>query len=189
LVHQPLQTVGQRLQASRQARGLTLDAVTRATRLTKHVVTALEDDRFSDLAAPVYVRGFIRIYGQLLELDTDALLEAYEQQQAPAVPLRLDDLPPLEVVEPASRLPGYLRDTRAPNRSLSAAQLFLLTATALIVTVFLWSVNRKRPAQVAQPTPQLAPATAIGPDAEPAAASPGGRKPAAPASQPPPRRR
>ena len=86
-------------------------------------------------------------------------------------------------------LPEYLRDPSPPTRNLSAAQLFLLTATALIVAVFLWNVNRKRPVQIAQPTPQLAPATASGPDAEPTTAKPVERKPAAPANSPTPRRR
>ena len=46
------------------------------------------------------------------------------------------------------------------------SQLFLLVATAAIVVVFMWSVNRKRPVQIAaRPEVQTAPATATGPAA------------------------
>ena len=155
MVPSTLQSVGQRLHARRAGRGYTLDAVTRATKLTRNVLMALEEDRFGDIAAPVYVRGFLRIYGQFLEMDTDALLEAYETQQATLVNLQ-NSFDNDEPVQPsAAQLPDYLRDVPGPARNLSAAQLFLLVATAAIVGVFLWNVNHKRPLQLAQPTAQI----------------------------------
>lgn len=138
---------------------MTHEAVTRSTRLTRTVLQSLEEDRFGDIAAPVYVRGFLRIYAQCLEMDADQLLEAYEQQIA------------VQTEEPmamtgAVNLPEYLRSSTKPVRSLSPAQLFLLVGTAAIVVAFMWNVSRKRPIQMAnRPALQAAPATATGPTA------------------------
>lgn len=152
-----MQTVGSRLRQRREARGLSLDAVTRATRLTRTVLLALEEDRFHDLAAPVYVRGFLRLYARHLELDADGALEGYEQQIA----VGGDE----GQVRPVAHLPDYLRGDGRGARSVSPAQAFLLTATAVILAIFMWQVSRKRQVPLAQrPTSAVvAPATASGP--------------------------
>ena len=157
-----MQTVGARLRQRRETRGLSLDAVTRATRLTRTVLTALEEDRFGDLAAPVYVRGFLRLYARHLELDADGVLESYEQQIA----IHGDD----GRLRPVAHLPDYLRGDERGARSVSPAQAFLLTATAVILAVFMWQVSRKQQVPLAQrPTGGVvAPATAAGPVVPPA---------------------
>lgn len=128
--------------------------------MTRAVVTALEDDRFHELAAPVYVRGFLKIYAQYLELTPDSVVEAYEAQIA------AQDAP---TVASTSQLPDYLRDhARAPS-GLSPAQSFLLVAVAAISFVFLWSVNRsKKPVQLtARPGISSPAASATGPTLPP----------------------
>ncbi len=129
----------------------------RATRMTRAVLTALEEDRYHELAAPVYVRGFLKIYAQFLELPPDAVVEAYEAQVA------AQDVP---AAQAGAQLPDYLRDqTRAPG-GVSSAQSFLLVAVAVIAFVFLWSVNRgKKPVLMAARPGISAPATATGPSA------------------------
>ncbi len=131
----------------------------RATKMTRTVLLALEEDRFHELSAPVYVRGFLKIYAQYLEVAPDAVVEAYEAQmtahEAPSA-------------AQSAQLPDYLRDqTRAPG-GLSPAQSFLLVAVAAIAFVFLWSVNRsKKPVQMTLRPGISAPATATGPTAAP----------------------
>ena len=131
----------------------------RATKMTRTVMLALEENRFHELAAPVYVRGFLKIYAQYLELPADAIVEAYEAQMA------AQDAPS---AVSQSQLPDYLRDqTRAPS-GLSPAQSFLLVAVAAIAFVFLWSVNRsKKPVQITARPGISAPATATGPTIAP----------------------
>lgn len=139
----------------------------RSTKMTRAVILALEEDRYHDLAAPVYVRGFLKIYAQFLELQADSVIEAYEAQLAAMER-------PLHPGQP--QLPDYLRDqTRAPG-GLSPAQSFLLVAVAVIAFVFLWSVNRqKKPMQIANRPGISAPATATGPQG--AATVPNARRP------------
>jgi flagellar biosynthesis protein FlhG len=58
---------GSTLRHLREANGYAVDEVCSRTRIAKAIVLALEDDRFRDLPAPVYLRGFLaelaRLYG------------------------------------------------------------------------------------------------------------------------------
>ncbi len=152
-------SVGQKLRQRRENRGISLESAMRSTKMTRAVIQALEEDRFSELAAPVYVRGFLKIYAQFLEVSPDAVVEAYEAQ------IVAQDAP---TAANGAQLPDYLRDhARAPG-GLSPAQSFLLVAFAAIAFVFLWSVNRtKKPVQMTARPGISAPATATGPTAAP----------------------
>lgn len=156
-------TVGTQLRQKREQRGLTVDAVTRATKLTRHVLTALEEDRFGDLAAPVYARGFIRIYGEFLELDPAELLGQLDVQQARREQLAAEMEAPAAA---AGGLPDYMRQAQSKAPAITPATAVLLLATAAIVVVFAWSFGRKTKAAplLAKPAVQMAlPATATGP--------------------------
>lgn len=69
--------VGDALRAARESRGLTLEQVEQTTRIRRVFLEALEEDRFDELPAPVYTRGFIRNYARLLGLDPDDMVAAY----------------------------------------------------------------------------------------------------------------
>ncbi len=71
-------SVGERLRAARERQGLTLQKVSEDLHLDLPVIDAMEEDRFRSLGAPVYARGHLRKYAQLLGLDVEALLAAYE---------------------------------------------------------------------------------------------------------------
>ncbi len=70
---------GAQLRAAREARELTLAAVAGELRLDVPVLTSLEKDDYQALPGSVFVRGYLRSYGKLLGLDTQALLDAYHQ--------------------------------------------------------------------------------------------------------------
>jgi cytoskeleton protein RodZ len=67
---------GARLALARQARGLSPADVARQLKLSVWQVEALEDGRYRQLPGPVFVRGFIRNYARLVELDPEELLRA-----------------------------------------------------------------------------------------------------------------
>lgn len=79
-------TVGALLAATRQAKGVTLDEVARATRIGKNYLLSLEADAFDKLPSPAYVKGFLRVYADYLGLVPDRLVALYEQTLTPAAP-------------------------------------------------------------------------------------------------------
>lgn len=77
---------GQTLSAARRKRGLELAAAAEAIGVPQEVLAALEADEWDRLDAPVYVRGYLRKYARLLELDEESVLAAYEANAAPRDP-------------------------------------------------------------------------------------------------------
>jgi cytoskeletal protein RodZ len=66
--------IGIELRQAREARGLSLDQVQKATRIKRVFLEAIEAGRLDELPGPVQARGFIRSYASHLGLDPDALL-------------------------------------------------------------------------------------------------------------------
>jgi cytoskeleton protein RodZ len=71
--------LGGRLIAAREAQGLTLDDVAQELRLPAATLEALETGRFEDLPEPIFVRGYLRAYARLLEMDEEALIAEYDR--------------------------------------------------------------------------------------------------------------
>jgi cytoskeletal protein RodZ len=84
-----MESVGQFLRQTREAQEKTIDEVAKATRMSRQIVGALEEDRFSVLPAPVYVKGHLRTYARFLGLNEDDVVQMYmrfTQQQDSAEP-------------------------------------------------------------------------------------------------------
>ncbi|HSG44191.1 MAG TPA: RodZ domain-containing protein [Anaerolineales bacterium] len=70
-----MQTIGQRLKATREEKQLTLAQVFEATRIRIPYLRALELDDLSSMPSPVQARGYLRNYAEYLGLDIDQILE------------------------------------------------------------------------------------------------------------------
>lgn len=71
-------SLGAYLRSRREARGVSLEALARETRIAPRVLEALERGRFESLPAPVFVRGFVRAYLQSLGHPPREALALYE---------------------------------------------------------------------------------------------------------------
>lgn len=75
---------GASLRAAREAAGMSREDVAHALNLDKAIVDALESDDTERLPQPTYVKGYLRAYARLLELDAEELLSAYTALEVPA---------------------------------------------------------------------------------------------------------
>jgi cytoskeletal protein RodZ len=102
--------VGRTLRKARTDRGIELSEVERATKIRLKFLEAMEADRWDDLPAPAYARGFLDIYARYLDLDREALLDQYsktvEGERAGHEPI------PGSVIKP-----GTLRQSRPARRT------------------------------------------------------------------------
>ncbi len=71
---------GPRLRRARLARGLEIEDVAGVTKVNPTYLRFLEDERFDDLPAVVYVRGFVVAYARLLGLDPARVAPSYVQR-------------------------------------------------------------------------------------------------------------
>ena len=86
-------TIGQRLSAGRQGKGVSVSEAAAATRILSKYISAMEADDFSVLSAPVYVKSFIRLYAKYLEIDAAPLVEDYQREyEAASAPQLTDDV-------------------------------------------------------------------------------------------------
>lgn len=70
---------GQLLRAERLKHGLSVGEVARRLRLSVQQVNAIEEEDYSKFPSITFLRGFVRNYGSLLQLDTNSLLRLLTQ--------------------------------------------------------------------------------------------------------------
>jgi cytoskeleton protein RodZ len=81
-IDQPLETVGQDLRAARLRRGDDLATVSRALKIRKDHLEALEEDRLEALPGRTYAVGFVRTYADYLGLDSVQCVERFKGEIA-----------------------------------------------------------------------------------------------------------
>ncbi|WP_291994026.1 RodZ domain-containing protein [Candidatus Accumulibacter sp. ACC003] len=74
-------TVGQQLRAAREARNLSVADAAQSLKLGPKQVVALESEDWSSLPGNTMIRGFVRNYARLLNLDADALMRGLDAEQ------------------------------------------------------------------------------------------------------------
>ncbi len=101
---------GKDLKSAREAKGLTCSQLAEKTRLMTHVVEGLEAENFKKIIAPIYGRGFVKLYCEEVGLDpkpyVDEFMRLYMAGKTPeerAFVLPAAEPPRVEepVVEPA----------------------------------------------------------------------------------------
>ena len=70
---------GASLSAARNEIGLSVADVARSLRLSVRQIEAIEADDFDKLPGKTFLRGFVRNYAKLLNIDPEPLLEACQQ--------------------------------------------------------------------------------------------------------------
>ncbi|RUO23618.1 hypothetical protein CWE08_02945 [Aliidiomarina iranensis] len=71
-------TPGELLRSGREAMGLSVGQVADRLRLRQQQIQELEDDVFTAHVSGTYIRGYLRSYAKLLQLDEGEVLSAYE---------------------------------------------------------------------------------------------------------------
>lgn len=81
------QTLGARLRSEREQRGLSLHQVAQELHVDDGLIAALERDEYAALGVPIFVRGHLRNYAQLLGLPSSEVIAAYDHAgKRPASP-------------------------------------------------------------------------------------------------------
>lgn len=68
---------GQTLREAREAKGYTVAQVAEMTRIIPQIVTDLEQEDFSRIVAPIYGRGFVKLYCETVGLDPKPMIDEF----------------------------------------------------------------------------------------------------------------
>ena len=123
----PVVTAGMLLRDTRLAAGWSIDAVAQQLKLAPRQVQAIENDDFGQLPGRTFVRGFVRNYARLLQLDVAEVLAALPDAVA-APSLDSPSLAPSPRV--MGELPAYLHAKPSSARWLVPLVLVLIIALA-----------------------------------------------------------
>jgi cytoskeleton protein RodZ len=89
---------GERLKREREMREVSMDELTKATRISVRFIEALENEDWERLPGGVFGHGFVRTIARYLGLDEEALLGEYD--------LARSEKSPAAVAKPEERIPS-----------------------------------------------------------------------------------
>ncbi len=113
-------TVGQYLRDLREQRKMSVEEVSRATRVPMASVERIETDRFDELPGEVFVRGFLKSYARAVGVPADDVLARYTASR------RVAWVTPLPISVPAKSARG-----RRLGIIVACFVLFVLVTLAL----------------------------------------------------------
>ena len=119
--------LGERFRAAREGRGLSLSEVAEQIRIRSVYLSAIEDENWAAIGAPVYVRGFLRTYARFLGLEPEEMVAEFNAQAPTPQP------PPPPHPTPSSA--EYLGTDR-PARTSPMLWIAGLVAVVLVAFVF-----------------------------------------------------
>lgn len=127
--------IGAALARARREKGLSLKDVENATKIRTRYLQGLEQEDFSALPDPVYVRGFLKTYANFLGLDGEELSREFKERRGPRRERHLTsyESPTTWANETEEPLitPGGLGG--AERRRISGATLLTLALAVLIL--------------------------------------------------------
>jgi transcriptional regulator with XRE-family HTH domain len=105
----PSRTLGEKLRAAREARGLSLEAIAQSTKIGAPLLASLERGDCSRWPGGVYSRAYVRTFAQAVGLDPRAIADEF----CDCFPTVAWPEGPPGAVEPSSSLPSHpATDTR-----------------------------------------------------------------------------
>ncbi|PHV13000.1 RodZ domain-containing protein [Chitinimonas sp. BJB300] len=133
----PNPTAGAILAAQRRQLGLSIEDVSAKLKLSHRQIEALETDRYDALPGNTFVRGFVRNYARLLQIDAQPLIHYLNSH--------------LPVEEPQAALPRLQNEvlpTLRPDGVASRSAFLLAMAGSLVVVLLVfggyWYVRNSR---------------------------------------------
>jgi len=144
LITAPESRPGRVLAAARTEKNLSVAEVAQQLKLSTGQVEALEADAYDRLPGPVFVRGFVRNYARLLDLDGEALVSALSLRTEPA---------PIGVAVPHSHNIPFPDQHPVKWRGYAAGLLVLVCGVVLFEIFF----SPPQTVVVQPPPPDVAP--------------------------------
>ena len=102
---------GERLQAARIQKGLSLADVASRMHLSASILEAIEENNFEEITAPIFVKGYLRHYARIVALDEDDMIQQYIEyysEEDPPISSTSNMVPELSVTDARIKWTTYL---------------------------------------------------------------------------------
>jgi cytoskeleton protein RodZ len=111
--YQMAETLGEKLRAAREARGISVRDVAEQTRIAPMYIECIENDNYKPLPGGIFNKGFVKSYARFIGMDENEALQDYSRLLSQTE----SSTPPVE--EFRSYRPEVLTDDRASQSSLA----------------------------------------------------------------------
>jgi transcriptional regulator with XRE-family HTH domain len=123
-------SIGNFLKKERESKNLSLEEVSKSTRIKEHFLKAIEEDRFDLCPSPFYVKGFLTHYARFLGLDPKDIILKYRELMKPLL------LPP-EVTVQEKPKEAFQFHPRIQTRIRAGTTFRLLLGSALFISLLI----------------------------------------------------
>ena len=174
-----MSSVGETLRRERLRRELSLEQISRETKISARLLEAIENEEFDRLPGGVFAKSFARQYARYLGLDEEEAASEVEKAIHPEADLPSFATPPERAFK-VPRVTEWDSGSRS-NSSMLPALAAVVTVMLVCSAVYAWwqRSHRTQPAAQTRPVAQApAPAPATQPPVSSTAAAPVEAKPA-----------
>ena len=130
-----MESIGQYLRRHREERSMSVEEVSRATRIPVNNLERLENDHFDDLPGEVFVRGFLKAYARAVSISVDDVLARYTSSR------RVAWVTPLPMTSP-------IQKTQGRRFGVAIAFVVLLILFTLALSIVLKPRGRDVPSEL-----------------------------------------
>jgi cytoskeletal protein RodZ len=140
-----MDSIGRYLKRTREARAMSVEEVSRATRIPVASIDKIEADHFDDLPGEVFVRGFLKAYARAVSLSVDEVLARYTASR------RVAWVTPLPISAPSNH-----RGSTGKRFGVATAFVLLLILFTLALSIVLRPRGHDLPPELSQDTTESA---------------------------------
>jgi cytoskeleton protein RodZ len=134
---------GDTLRQEREFRGITLDAITRVTKISNRHLVALEQEHFDVLPGGVFNKSMVREYARVVGLDQEEWVARYLSAHRSTGDASDED-GWVRFAENASKARGEVAQGRRPDQRLRWMGIVVLLLLVAGLSWFVWSYVHKK---------------------------------------------
>jgi len=144
----PVVSFGEKLRQERERRGVSLEDISRSTKIGTRLLRAIEEEHFDQLPGGIFNKGFIRAYARFLKLNEDELVEEYlVKTGARQAPGKAEDQTGKKAAspEPAVFIEARAEQTEGKPASGLPWGWFAVALLLAAVGLALWNMRTQKP--------------------------------------------
>jgi cytoskeleton protein RodZ len=117
---------GDLLQAGRVKMEMSIEDVATLMHLSRDIVKAIEANNFSDITAPIFVKGYLRAYARIVSLDEEEMINRYAEFYSYEDP-------------PISAISNVAAQISVSDRRVKVITYLVITSLVVLLTIWWWS--------------------------------------------------
>jgi len=122
---------GERLQAARIKKGLSVEDVAGRMHLSPSILEAIEENEFDEITAPIFVKGYLRAYARIVSLGEDEMIRQY-------VEFYSEEDPPINTTS------HMVPELSAADTSIKWTTYFIIVVLGVLLAAWWWNKQQNQ---------------------------------------------